>query len=79
MPRRATKNPRKPIELPADDDAFIRLPTVLAVYPVGENTWWSGIKAGIYPRAYKLSARVSAWKVSDIRALLAARAAEEQP
>jgi prophage regulatory protein len=72
MPRRPLKNVRKPIVLPEDDDAYVRLSTVLAVFPVGESTWHRGVADGRYPRPVKLSARVCAYKVGQIRQLLAA-------
>lgn len=49
---------------------YIRLPAVLKVYPVSKSTWWAGIKAGKYPAGVKLSERVTAWKVDDIRTLI---------
>lgn len=60
-----------PIALPAEDSAFIRLPTVLGVFPVGETSWWKGVAEGRYPRPIKLSPRVNGWRVADIRKLLA--------
>jgi prophage regulatory protein len=56
------------VELP--DEGFVRLSTVLSVFPVGRSTWWAGVKTGRYPRPVKLGPRVTAWKVSDIRELL---------
>lgn len=55
------------------DTGFVRLPTVLAVYPVGRSTWWAGIKAGKYPAGVKLSENITAWRAEDIHALLKAR------
>ena len=72
MPRRPLKNVPRPIALPEDDDAYVRLPTVLSVFPVGESTWHKGVTDGRYPKPVKLSARVSAYKVWRIRQLLAA-------
>lgn len=46
-------------------------PPIPAVIPVSKSTWWSGIKTGRYPKPTKLSARVTAWRVEDIRALIA--------
>jgi len=78
MPRRPAKNIRKPAALPEDDDAFIRLPTILGVYPVSESSWYAGVAKGVYPKPVKLSARVSAWKVGKIRKLLAAADSESR-
>ena len=52
------------------DTGFIRLPKVLDVYPVSRSTWWEGVRTGKYPQAVKLSERVTAWRVSDIRKLI---------
>ena len=58
------------------DDAFVRLPTVLAVYPVGRSTWWAGVKAGRYPAPVKLGPNTSAWRAGQIRQLLQPQAQE---
>jgi prophage regulatory protein len=59
---------------------FLRLPQILGdpnadppippVIPVCKSTWWSGVKAGRFPRPVKLSPRVTAWRASDIRKLI---------
>jgi predicted DNA-binding transcriptional regulator AlpA len=56
-------------QLPAT--GFVRLPDVLRVIPVGRSTWWLGVKEGRYPPAVKLGPRITAWRVEDIRALIA--------
>jgi len=55
---------------PLPEIGFVRLPTVLRVYPISRSSWWAGVKAGKYPPGHKLSERVTAWRVEDIRALL---------
>lgn len=58
-------------ELP--QTGFLRLPSVIAPHgpiPVSKSTWWAGIKSGRYPKPVKLSARVTAWRVEDIRAFI---------
>ncbi len=52
------------------ETGYIRLPDVLRLIPVSKSTWWVGIKAGRYPKGVKLSARVTAWRVEDICALI---------
>jgi prophage regulatory protein len=52
------------------DVGFVRLPTVLTVFPVGRSTWWAGVKSGRFPRPVKLGPRVTAWNVADIKELL---------
>lgn len=49
---------------------FLRLNQVLALYPVGKSTWWSGIKEGKYPKGVKIGARATAWRIEDIKALI---------
>lgn len=52
------------------ESGFVRLPDVLAVFPVSRSAFWAGIKEGRYPRPHKLSKRTSAWRVEDIHALI---------
>lgn len=68
MPRTPAK-PNSPAALP--ESGLLRLPQVLALFPVGKSTWWAGIRAGRYPKPKKLGPRISAWRVEDIRSLLA--------
>jgi len=49
---------------------YLRLPEVLALYPVSKSTWWAGIKKGRFPAGVKLSERTTAWRVEDIRKLI---------
>lgn len=49
---------------------FLRLPEVLALYPVARATWWAGVKSGRFPKPVKLSERTTAWRVEDIRKLI---------
>lgn len=56
--------------LPAE--GYVRLPQVLAVIPVCKSTWWNGCKSGKYPKPVKLGPRTTAWRVEDIRAMIAA-------
>jgi prophage regulatory protein len=51
-------------------------PPIPAVFPVCKAGWWNGVRSGKYPKPVKLGPRITAWKVSDIRALLE-RAAKE--
>lgn len=52
--------------------ALVRLDQFLGtVAPVSRATWFRMIKAGQAPPPIKLSKRVSAWRVSDLREWLA--------
>ena len=52
------------------ETGIVRLPTVLAVFPVGRTTWWQGIKEGRYPAPVALSKRAVGWRAEDIRNLI---------
>ncbi len=53
------------------ETGFVRLPAILKVYPVGKSTWWAGVKSGRFPQPVKLGPRTTAWRVEDIRELIA--------
>ncbi len=55
--------------LPATD--YVRLPVASAVCGVAKSTIWAWAAQGRFPRPVKLSPRVSAWPVADVRAWLA--------
>jgi prophage regulatory protein len=55
------------ISLP--ETGFVRIPTILKIFPIGKSTWWEGVKSGKYPKPVKLGLRTTAWKVEDIKAL----------
>jgi len=57
---------------PLPAEGYARLPQVLAAFPVSRSAWWAGVKLGKYPQPVKLGPRTTAWRVSDIRALIAA-------
>ena len=53
------------------ETGFVRLSTILQIYPVGRSTFWAKVKAGEYPQPIKLAPNTTAWRVEDIRALIA--------
>lgn len=55
------------------ETGFVRLPDVLKVFPVSKSTWWAGVKDGSYPQPVKLASRITAWRVEDIRELIASK------
>lgn len=55
------------------ETGFLRLPQVLKVFPVSKSTWWAGVKEGRYPQPVKLGPKMTAWRVEDIRALIASK------
>lgn len=62
------------------ESGFLRLPQIIgdakrnipALIPVSKSSWWYGVASGKYPKSVKLGARTTAWRVEDIRALIAA-------
>ena len=71
----------KKIGVTLPEIGYVRLPQIIgdpkadppipAVVPVSKSTWWAGIKVGRYPSGVKIAPRTTAWRVEDIRALLA--------
>ena len=51
-------------------DSLLRLPQVLELIPVSKSAWWQGCKEGRFPKPIKLGPRTSAWRSSDIAALV---------
>ena len=52
-------------------DGYVRQAHLIhAVVPFSGATLWRKVKAGTFPRPVKLSERVTAWRVEDIRALI---------
>lgn len=71
-----------PPALPAT--GFLRLPLIIgrrptkddpqgipALVPVSRATWWAWVRAGRAPAPVKLGPNTTAWRVEDIRALIA--------
>ena len=62
------------IQLP--ETGYLRLRQIIGdkntppLIPVSKSTWWAGVKSGRYPKPVKLSVRITAWKVEDIRTLI---------
>ena len=46
-------------------------PPIPPIIPVKKTTWWEGVKSGRFPKPVKLGPRVTAWRVDDIRDLVA--------
>lgn len=46
-------------------------PAIPAIIPISKSGWWAGVRSGRYPQPVRtLGARVTAWRVEDIRALI---------
>lgn len=44
-----------------------------AIIPVSRSTWYAGISDGRFPQLVKLSERIAAWRVEDIKKLIEER------
>ncbi|GMV56791.1 MAG: hypothetical protein AMXMBFR6_25960 [Betaproteobacteria bacterium] len=61
------------------ETGFLRLPQIIGdpktglppLIPAKKTCWWDGVKGGRFPRPVKPGPRVTAWRVEDIRALIA--------
>jgi prophage regulatory protein len=51
-------------------------PTRPTPLPFSPATFWRKVKDGTFPKPVKLGARITAWRVGDVRAWIAAQAAE---
>jgi len=63
---------------PFPESGFVRLKQTLAPtgpIPVSRSTWWAGVKLGRFPKPIKLGPRITAWSVTDVRALIERSAA----
>ena len=49
---------------------FLRLPQILAIFPISKSAWWAGCQAGRYPKPIKLGPRTTVWKAEDILAFI---------
>ncbi len=64
-------------ELPAI--GFVRQGQLIpSIVPFSSATLWRKVKAGTFPAPVKLSARVTAWRVEDVRDWIRSRTAEGQ-
>jgi predicted DNA-binding transcriptional regulator AlpA len=85
VPRMATL--RTAVAIPSFDDlpdsALVRQaqlvrdpkdPTRLTPLPFSSATFWRKVKDGAFPQPVKLGERITAWKVSDVRAWIQAQA-----
>ncbi len=63
------------------ETGYVRLPQIIgnpkadppipALIPVSRSTFLAGVRDGRFPKPVKLTTRCTAWRVSDIRALIA--------
>jgi len=49
---------------------FVRIKTILRIFPISRSSWYQGVAVGKFPRPIRLGVRTSVWRVEDIRALI---------
>ena len=49
---------------------FLRLPEVLAIFPISKSAWWEGCRTGRYPKPVKLGPGTTVWRAEDIKAFI---------
>jgi prophage regulatory protein len=55
------------VQLSLPTTGFLRQRQVLAFVPISKSTLWRHVRARSFPSPVKLSARVTAWRVEDVR------------
>ena len=61
------------------EQGFLRLHQIIGnkkantppLIPISRTTWLEGVKSGKHPKPVKLGERTTAWRVEDIKALIA--------
>ena len=51
-------------------EKLVRLPEVISITGLSKTTIWRYEKKGEFPKRIKVTARTSAWKLSDIQAFI---------
>ena len=60
-------------DFPFIECAYLRLNQIIhprGPLPISRSSWWEGVRAQRYPQPIKLGKRITAWRASDIRALI---------
>lgn len=78
MPHGGTQKIGQSIPESLTKDVLLRLPQVLMVVPIPKSSWWRGVKEGRYPQGIKLGPRTTAWRASEINALIDRLTAESR-
>jgi prophage regulatory protein len=63
------------------EEGFLRLKQILGdpksdpatppIIPIKKSCWWAGVRSGRFPKPIKLGPRITVWRASDIRNLIA--------
>lgn len=60
------------------ETGFLRLTQIIGdkkkgippIVPISRSAWWLGVRNGVYPQSVKISPKVTAWRVQDIKDLI---------
>ena len=52
-------------------DGYVRLTQLLEVIPISRASVWRKVRSGSFPAPFKLSQRITAWRVEDVRKWMA--------
>ena len=59
------------LRLPQIIGSASAVPPIPALIPVSRSTWGAGVRSGRFPQPTRLlGARITAWRVEDVRALI---------
>jgi predicted DNA-binding transcriptional regulator AlpA len=73
--RKASSQPWSFDTLP--DTGYLRQAQLIPhVVPISSATLWRGVVSGAFPRPVKLSERVTAWRVGDVRKWMDSKAGD---
>lgn len=70
------------------EEGYVRLSQIIGnrangippIVPVSRSTWWEGVRTGRYPQPVRtLGPRITAWRASDIRALISGASGVAKP
>jgi predicted DNA-binding transcriptional regulator AlpA len=64
-----TKDSKIPELKNLPNEGLLRIKQVLQFIPVSKSAWWAGVKAGRFPKPFKLSERTTVWKTQDIKTI----------
>lgn len=68
--------PASPVAINLPQSGYLRQSQLIPVLvPFSSSTLWRKVRLGEFPAPVKLSERITAWRVEDVRAWLQARSA----
>ena len=78
MPFSSASSQVDSISTTVDPRGLLRLKQVLKLIPISAASWWNGVRSGKYPKPVKIGPHTTAWRASDVLALIDSLAADSQ-